>query len=121
MATRKPTRAKTKIQPKPPKPFLRLDADRQEEIVSIGVIILALLTLLGALNLSGGVFLSAWVQLLQALHQLVELEIGNLRVVEHVVAVLVIANLFAKLGDFLLDVFGQCFPHRPASTAESIW
>jgi S-DNA-T family DNA segregation ATPase FtsK/SpoIIIE len=67
MATRKPSRTKTKIQPKPPKPFLRLDADRQEEIISIGVIILALLTLLGALDLSGGFFLDAWVHLLQAL------------------------------------------------------
>jgi len=66
MATRRPARAKPKEQPKP-KPRLRLDADRWEEIASIGVIILALLTLLGALNLSGGFFLGAWVQLLQAL------------------------------------------------------
>ncbi len=66
MAYRKTTRAKSKEQPKP-KPLLRLDADRWEEIASIGVIILALLTLLGAFNLSGGIFLGAWVQLLQTL------------------------------------------------------
>ncbi|HEX7593848.1 MAG TPA: DNA translocase FtsK 4TM domain-containing protein, partial [Anaerolineae bacterium] len=66
MAYRKTTRAKPKEQPKP-KPLLKLDRDRWEEIAAIGVIILALLTLLGALNLSGGFFLGAWVQLLQAL------------------------------------------------------
>lgn len=67
MATRKPSRAKSKLQPKPTKPLLQLDPDRWEEIASIGIIILALLTLLGALNLSGGLFLGAWVELLQAL------------------------------------------------------
>ena len=67
MANRKPSRAKSKIQPKLSKPLLQLDPDRWEEIASIGVIILALLTLLGALNLSGGFFLGAWVELLQAL------------------------------------------------------
>ncbi|HEX7594449.1 MAG TPA: hypothetical protein VF429_09785, partial [Anaerolineae bacterium] len=61
MAYRKTTRAKPKEQPKP---LLKLDRDRWEEIAAIGVIILALLTLLGALNLSGGFFLGAWVQLL---------------------------------------------------------
>ncbi|MDE3089243.1 MAG: DNA translocase FtsK 4TM domain-containing protein, partial [Chloroflexota bacterium] len=64
MAYRKTSRAKPKEQPKP---LLRLDADRWEEIAAIGVIILALLTLLGAFSLSGGFFLGAWVQLLQAL------------------------------------------------------
>jgi DNA segregation ATPase FtsK/SpoIIIE, S-DNA-T family len=67
MANHRPSRGKSKTQPKPSKPLLQLDPDRWEEIASIGVIILALLTLLGALNLSGGFFLGAWVELLQAL------------------------------------------------------
>jgi len=70
MATRKPratTKSKEKEPPKPAKPAFRLDPDRIEEIIAILVIILAVLTALGALNLSGGFLLSAWTQLLQAL------------------------------------------------------
>jgi len=68
MSTRKPrARATPKEEPKPSKPLLRLDPDRWEEIAAIGVIILAALTALGAFNLSGGVFLAVWTQLLQGL------------------------------------------------------
>jgi S-DNA-T family DNA segregation ATPase FtsK/SpoIIIE len=67
MAYRKNSRAKPKTPPKPSKPLLQLDADRWEEIASIGVIILALLTLLGTFDLSSGFFLNSWVRLLRAL------------------------------------------------------
>jgi S-DNA-T family DNA segregation ATPase FtsK/SpoIIIE len=68
MNLNKTTRARSKEQPKAPsKPLLRLDPDRWEEIVAIFVLILAALTALGAFNLSGGFFLTTWVQLLQAL------------------------------------------------------
>ena len=68
MSTRKP-RATTKLKEPPPplKPKFRLDPDRIEEIVAILVIILAVLTALGAFNLSGGFLLSSWTALLQAL------------------------------------------------------
>ena len=71
MAARKP-RAKAKPQPKePPQPIkpekllIQLDPQRKEEIAAIGVFILALLTLLGAFNLTGGVLLDDWVHFLQ--------------------------------------------------------
>lgn len=67
MAYRKTTRPKPKEQAKPSKPLFRLDADRWEEIAAIIVVILAALTALGALDLSGGFLLGAWTQLLQAL------------------------------------------------------
>lgn len=68
MSTHKPrSRATPKPEPKPSKPFLRLDPDRWEEIIAIVVIILAALTALGAFNLSGGVFLTVWTQLLRSL------------------------------------------------------
>ncbi len=51
----------------PPKPLIRLDPDRVEEIAAIGMVILAALTALGAFNLSGGFLLSGWVAFLQAL------------------------------------------------------
>jgi S-DNA-T family DNA segregation ATPase FtsK/SpoIIIE len=68
MSTRKPrATTKSKEPPPPPKPMFRLDPDRLEEIVAILVIILAVLTALGAFNLSGGFLLSTWTSLLQAL------------------------------------------------------
>ncbi|MCX7839983.1 MAG: DNA translocase FtsK [Anaerolineae bacterium] len=68
MSTHKPrARATPKSEPKPSKPLLRLDPDRWEEIIAIVVIILAALTALGAFNLSGGVFLTVWTQLLRSL------------------------------------------------------
>lgn len=74
MATRKPRARAPKAQPKeppkpvaPPKPLTKLDPQRKEEIAAIGVFILALLTLLGAFNLSGGVLLDSWVSALRAL------------------------------------------------------
>lgn len=68
MSTHKPrARATPKPEPKPSKPLLRLDPDRWEEIIAIVVIILAALTALGAFNLSGGVFLTVWTQLLRSL------------------------------------------------------
>jgi S-DNA-T family DNA segregation ATPase FtsK/SpoIIIE len=57
-------RARPKEQPKP---LIQLDPARQEEIASIVVIILAILTALGAFNLSGGALLGPWVQFLRAL------------------------------------------------------
>ena len=58
-------------------------------------------------------------EFLQALHQLVELEVGDLRIVEHVVAVLVVADFVAQLGNFLLDVFGHGLSLSPMqSTAK---
>lgn len=72
MAVRK-SRAKTKPQPREPlkpapptKPLTQLDPQRREEIAAIGVFILALLTLLGAFNLSGGLFLDWWVGFLRS-------------------------------------------------------
>ncbi|MBI5303423.1 MAG: DNA translocase FtsK 4TM domain-containing protein [Chloroflexi bacterium] len=67
MAEKKSARAKTKEEPKPPKPVFRLDADRWEEIGAIGVFILALLTFAGALNLSGGFLVELWVGTLRTL------------------------------------------------------
>ncbi len=68
MSAHKPrARAPAKPEPKPSKPFWRLDPERWEEIIAIGVIILAALTALGAFNLSGGVFLTLWTQLLRGL------------------------------------------------------
>lgn len=68
MSAHKPRpRATPKPEPKPSKPFLRLDPDRWEEIIAIVVIILAALTALGAFNLSGGVFLTVWTQFLRSL------------------------------------------------------
>jgi len=74
MATRKPRVRATKSQPKepaklapPPKPLTKLDPQRKEEIAAIGVFILALLTLLGAFNINGGVLLDWWVKTLQAM------------------------------------------------------
>jgi S-DNA-T family DNA segregation ATPase FtsK/SpoIIIE len=68
MSTRKPrAKAAPKEQPKPSKPLLRLDPDRWEEIVAIGILILAALTALGAFGLSGGVFLTVWTELLRGL------------------------------------------------------
>ena len=67
MAEKKSARAKTKEEPKPQKPLFRLDPDRWEEIGSIGVFILAILTFAGALNLSGGVIVEIWVAFLQGL------------------------------------------------------
>jgi len=60
-------RATPKPELKPAKPLLRLDPDRWEEIIAIVVIILAALTALGAFNLSGGVFLTLWTELLRNL------------------------------------------------------
>lgn len=65
MAERKP-RAKTSKQPpkEPPKqrkPLIQLDPQRKEEIAAIAIFILALLTALGAFNLSGGILLTWWV------------------------------------------------------------
>ena len=71
MTNRKPRttqKQKEKAPPPPPtKPRFRLDWDRWEEIVAIVVLILAVLTGLGAFNLSGGFLLSGWTTLLQAL------------------------------------------------------
>ena len=67
MAARKPRAKNTKEQTPLPKPRIKLDPDRIEEIAAIGMFILGLLTLLGAFNLSGGFLLGGWVQLLQAL------------------------------------------------------
>ena len=52
-------------------------------------------------------------KLLQPLHQLVELEVGDLRVIEHVVAVLVVTDFVAQLGNFRVDVFGHSLPLVP--------
>jgi hypothetical protein len=46
-------------------------------------------------------------QRLQLVDQAVELGVGNLRVVEHVVAMLVVADLLAQLLRAPLDVFGR--------------
>ena len=43
-------------------------------------------------------------QLLQRVHQAVEFRVADLRIVEHVIAVLVMPNLFAQGFDFVLDV-----------------
>ncbi len=65
MAERKP-RGKAPKQPKePPKPRIQLDPQRKEEIAAIGVFILALLTALGAFELSGGILLTWWTSALR--------------------------------------------------------
>jgi hypothetical protein len=46
-------------------------------------------------------------QLLKPVYQLVKLEVGDLRIIEHVVTVLVVTDLVAQLGNFSLDVFGH--------------
>lgn len=69
MAERKPRAKTTKQPPKEPpkrKPLIQLDPQRKEEIAAIGVFILALLTALGAFNLSGGILLTGWVGALRA-------------------------------------------------------
>src|SRR5512132_663874 len=60
-------KSKTKTPPPPPKPRFKLDWDRWEEITAIAIIILGILTGLGAFNLSGGFLLSSWTMLLQSL------------------------------------------------------
>ncbi len=71
MATRKPrANPKSKDKPLPPPPAKfgwRLDQERWKEIAAIIITILAALTAVGALNLSGGVVLGTWTQLLQGL------------------------------------------------------
>ena len=68
MTDRKTTRAKPKEKEQPkPKPLLKLDADRWEEIIAIGILILALLTALGAFGLSGGFLLDSWTRFLRLL------------------------------------------------------
>ncbi len=67
MSTRKPRATKSKEPKSQSKPLLQLDPDRWEEIGAIGVIILAALTALGAFNLSGGLILDTWTQLLRGL------------------------------------------------------
>jgi len=67
MSNRKPRARASPKEIKPSKPHWQLDPDRLEEIAAIGVFILAALTALGAFNLSGGVFLAIWTQLLQGL------------------------------------------------------
>ncbi len=62
-ANSKPSREQAPL----PKPKIRLDPDRIEEIVAILMIIIAALTALGAFNLSGGFLLGGWVALLQSL------------------------------------------------------
>ncbi len=44
-------------------------------------------------------------QILQLLHQLVEFRVADFGIVENVVEVLVVANLFAQSFDLLFDVF----------------
>ena len=69
-STKPTTRSKSKSKeppPPPPKPWIRLDRDRIEEIAAIGVLILTVLTVLGALNLSTGVLIDSWVYVLRAL------------------------------------------------------
>ena len=46
-------------------------------------------------------------QLLELVHQLVESGVADFGLVQHVVAVLVIADLVAQGFEFLLDVFGR--------------
>ena len=68
--TKPTTRSKSKGKeppPPPPKPWIRLDRDRIEEIAAIGVLILTVLTILGALNLSTGIIIDSWVHLLRSL------------------------------------------------------
>ncbi|MBI3914392.1 MAG: DNA translocase FtsK [Chloroflexi bacterium] len=69
MAERKPraTARQAKAPPPLPKPRIKLDPDRLEEIIAILMIIVGALTALGALNLSGGFLLGGWVALLQTL------------------------------------------------------
>jgi DNA segregation ATPase FtsK/SpoIIIE, S-DNA-T family len=68
MAERKP-RTKTPKAPKElakqGKPIIRLDPQRKEEIAAISVAILALLTALGAFELSGGFLLTWWTSTLR--------------------------------------------------------
>jgi hypothetical protein len=40
---------------------------------------------------------------LELVHQLVEIGVGNLGIIQHVIAILVVPNLFAQSFDFLLD------------------
>lgn len=63
MANRK-ARPKSKTKSKP---LIQLAPERQEEIAAIGLSILAVLTALGAFNLSGGTLLGPWVQFLQTI------------------------------------------------------
>src|SRR3989441_9499914 len=46
-------------------------------------------------------------QLLQLVHELVEVGVGDLRIVEHVIAVLVVADFVAEGFDLLFDVLGR--------------
>ncbi|MBI5033079.1 MAG: DNA translocase FtsK [Chloroflexi bacterium] len=62
-----PPASKSSKPQKPPEPRFKLDWDRWEEITAIAIIILGVLTGLGAFNLSGGFLLSSWTLMLQAL------------------------------------------------------
>ena len=44
-------------------------------------------------------------ELLQLVHELVELGVGDLRIVEHVVAVFVVPNFIAQRFDLFLHIF----------------
>jgi hypothetical protein len=44
-------------------------------------------------------------EVLQLIHELIELSIRDLRIVEYVVAMFVVPDLLPQLVDFLLDVF----------------
>src|SRR2546428_221332 len=44
---------------------------------------------------------------LKLVHQLVEFGVADLGVIEHVVAVLVVADLFPEASDLFVDVFGR--------------
>ena len=57
-------------------------------------------------------------QFLEPVHQPVELSVGNLRVVQHVIAVFVVTNLLAKLLDFVLRSGG--FGHEILGRTEKV-
>ena len=51
-------------------------------------------------------------QLLKPAHQFVKLEVGDFRVIQDVVPVLVVADIIAELFDFFLNCFGHGIPPR---------
>ena len=56
-------------------------------------------------------------KLLQLVYEAVEFRIADLRIVEHVIAVLVMPDILAQRFDFRFGVFG-CSSHKKQFTAE---